>query len=450
MPVLMTACAGETLPPVKSIAGCSSDNDCSAGQICDNRRCVAAPFTDGFPCLGGGAGCADAASATAADAGNPGDYNVLDASGQELFNPLADREASDTDQSLPEDTGGAVDAAPSDVRIPDADGGGAPDIASDAALDASGPVDGAQADAVADAGPTDSGVDFDALPAECRPKVVDCSADAAVCEGEFFCNNQGKCENGHCKCAGCGFNQTCNQATGLCGNVKPTPCAADADCKSIAPDWICEDKQCRGRPGTCNSDSSCTDPERKLCDVRTGNCIGCRVNADCVTATKKVCHPQKFLCVQCSKDSECLVGERCDSTGTCRSKSYCETNADCNPGFECERTSNRCVEKLVVCLSDLDCQPWQFCDRSLSVCTSAGAGPNTCNPPPWDDSQPGKEGAVCARDSDCQKGLICIEDFVTNRGKCRQACTSIRDKCCRSLSYLCLLDFNSNRRSCEP
>ncbi|MCK6590059.1 MAG: choice-of-anchor L domain-containing protein [Polyangiaceae bacterium] len=132
----------------------------------------------------------------------------------------------------------------------------------------------------------------------------------------------------------------------------------------------------------CMSDADCTgDPGGSVCDVATGDCVGCLPSNDM-----------------------CPAGELCDpDTKTC--KKGCSDASDCtDPAApHCEVSKNVCV----ACLQDPDCVPGTVCVV------------NTCIP-------------GCSPQQPCQAGLTCcgstcyeLSTNPDNCGECLKPCEEV-------------------------
>jgi hypothetical protein len=81
----------------------------------------------------------------------------------------------------------------------------------------------------------------------------------------------------------------------------------------------------------------------------------------------------------CARDSDCKSRERC-LCGAC-ALGYCDSTADCQPGFVCTGSTHRCDRS---CMKDGDCKPHESCVPGRNICSGS-----------------------CSNDDDCQNGERC-------------------------------------------
>lgn len=145
-------------------------------------------------------------------------------------------------------------------------------------------------------------------------------------------------------------------------------------------------------PG-CKSDAECAnEPVKKVCDVATGDCVGCLPSND-MCAQGQYCSPATSTCeVGCTDDSDCDPANNlfCDTpTHTCVG---CVADANCPFGSIC--ISNTCVA---------GCNGVQPCQAGFTCCNS------TCYDIDNDIDHCGDCNTICDKpanaDGVCQNGM---------------------------------------------
>jgi hypothetical protein len=236
--------------------------------------------------------------------------------------------------------------------------------------------------ALADAGPVDAtlgfdamtSVSFDAMPAP----VIGLDAD------RFFRPNRGDASrDAVTDAAGDGDNQS----------ISLSQCRSESDCARVGLHCSLGDAS----PGVCVPcvrDADCPDPVLRICDPMLNRCVQCDVMSDC-TASEVCLADVTHTCIpSCANMQACPPrASYCDTTrNVCLG---CRTDTDCDVGQVCDLVSGRCGE----CAAGTDChrKPYLNCDRTTSRCVE------------------------CLRNSDCGRGVcvlgICIGSGVPTVGK---------------------------------
>lgn len=398
---------------------CSSDQDCSRGEICAASSCSAVPCQSISECPGSGRTClSDLNQCSAKECGDQLNGALLECaegficndSGPYLYScsqvtsPTSCM--SDTDCAMAPEGGACCEglcAIMCDTPIVMMDmgtGGSTP------------PVDMTMT-------PTEANL--------CMPCANDavCSSlgsDAkctAIGEGNFCtttCAEDSECPTGYncfttlsqcipnnfecaaCQQTPCPSGEFCNTTSGacgppqaLCGNcTEDAGCANNGICRTIGNNAACVQSCEQGCPeGTTCTDGGCI-PDSGICDPCAGTCEG----------ATPYCIPSESRCAECGPTAPCAEGLRCDQmTFTCTDalpNGMCLVDSDCQGGGLC--FNGTCVE----CFQDSDCP-----------------ARNTCN---TSDNSYSCQYSPCAG-VECQRGSTC--DMGT--GRCTPGCTSNMD-----------------------
>lgn len=299
----------------------------------------------------------------------------------------------------------------------------------------------------------------------CYPKPGTCNADKDCPDTSYICK-RGVCEKG------CRNSRTCPALT-ICDtdNEKCVPgaCKKDADCPQ---GYECRQNFCReipkpsepadepssepvadggttdgGEPtpekpvetkpevddGRCETNNECKliDPTKPVCQQSTGKCVECFEPLHC-TGVKDRCVQNK--CIQCGNNQDCKninKGNVCVQSVCyeCLSHGDCPTAKPvCKPGANNNRLQNKCVE----CQDSSDCtgNPSKpVCDTAKNVCIAKPVEP--ASEPSTEPTEPATDGGTtdggaseptpepqpevkpeCLKDSDCTKAQKCTA------GKC--------------------------------
>ena len=234
---------------------------------------------------------------------------------------------------------------------------------------------------------------------QCVPKSKTCSAVGGTCKTDSDCPFQSICNLDYAQCVkGCTDDGNCTNGN-VCSLAHCVPpCAATADCVSMAAEASCvtdaDGKNHCKIPGGCLGSDECATAETH-CDKSLHKCVpGCEVNGDCKDFAME-CASGKCQKAGCTANWQCAFGEVCDVPAkTCKKAEglYCAT---CNPD-----------------------------DQDVKDC---GGKPNICFK--MQDSQKNDKGAFC--------GITCSSDAG---GPCPQgwACQDIKDDKGVSQGKLCL------------
>lgn len=227
--------------------------------------------------------------------------------------------------------------------------------------------------------------------------------DDSECPNGFSCfSTLGQCIPSNFECAACQqtpceAGQFCNTSSGECGPPQGLcgSCSEDAGC---ADGRVCRDTgtsancvQTCAQASDCPNGNSCTDgaciPDSGVCDPCAGTCAG----------GTPYCVADEGRCAECGPTSPCAQGLRCDlMTYTCTDalpNGMCVVDTDCQGGV-C--FSGECVE----CFQDSDCPARNICDPNTLTCQYSACA-----------------GVACQRNSTCDP----------NTGRCTPGCTSNTD-----------------------
>ncbi len=90
------------------------------------------------------------------------------------------------------------------------------------------------------------------------------------------------------------------------GSAVCNRCSANADCPTAQP--ACDTSS--GKCAECGADNDCKDATKPACDVSTHTCVTCTGNTHCSSPAKPVCDAAAKACVGCLSSSDCLyLGE---------------------------------------------------------------------------------------------------------------------------------------------
>ncbi|MBN2694757.1 hypothetical protein JXR93_08845 [bacterium] len=125
-------------------------------------------------------------------------------------------------------------------------------------------------------------------------------------------------------------------------------------------------------------------------------------------SNEKVCSP------------ECSEWQTCSDGACVLTEGKCETNTNCNTGFECNLESHNCVE-IPVC--DPTCEEWQTCNDGACVLTEGKCETNdSCT----------EENAICDLTTHECRVLTCNETLTPSGITDVEACSAINSKGCWS------------------
>jgi hypothetical protein len=159
----------------------------------------------------------------------------------------------------------------------------------------------------------------------CDPMTGQClgCVDATDCDNEPICDPLTK------QCVDCSTDEDCGVAQPFCdANGHCQECIFDGDCPAAEP--LCIDHECHEAPTACTGNGDCGG-DNPICDLDSGDCVGCLVNDDC-PADAPVCDPDGNNCVECFLDEHCPAALPVCNGDECVE---CNDNGDCDMGFEC-------------------------------------------------------------------------------------------------------------------
>jgi hypothetical protein len=115
---------------------------------------------------------------------------------------------------------------------------------------------------------------------------------------------------------------------------------------------------------TCTSNADCSNG--RVCDTKTGNCVGCLQYSDCPIGL--ICNSEIKECKRpCQFHQECGFNFYCNYTSTppsCEPKG-CVHNGDCLDRSDC---SDGLCTLTNPCTSQSDCLAGEMCDTYLGQC----------------------------------------------------------------------------------
>jgi len=288
--------------------------------------------------------------------------------------------------------------------------------------------------------------------------VAACGDDAtqATCSADQQCGTGKICVSSACVAQECGGNGDCLNGDQACIQVSGGSFCSAVECGCATCSPCGDGKTCNN--GTCVGTTSC-DPVSAPCSgsdiCDAGTCRAC-AGAECPTSDctvtpctgGKVCNTTTKLCetpaqtaaecASCANDEGC-PGAKCQplATGNACLLS-CDTNNDCETGFECGNHLCAPVEgRCEGCLVN-GCGVGQACDPSNATCGQQVAACGSCT----DDWQCGADAAChngkCAERCDgttCASGGSCV---ATNGIQvCANACQSACNPTCSGATPVC-------------
>lgn len=385
----------------KKPAGCQSDADCAAGQVCQSGAC-----TSQNPCKATKEVCGDKID-------NDCD-GIVDEGCSAGCSSDADCAAGEVCKS------GSCTKGPSNCTRSEVCGDGI-DNNCDGQVD-EGCSTGCSSDADCAAGQICAGGQCKAAPTGCRSdadcaageacetrtytcykKTTRCSSDADCGRGEVcmsgVCTTPGTCRDGATrKCSGGGVGACIGEQT--CANGAWGTCKASSPSKEVCGDGI--DNDCDGVV-----DEGCSSSTR------------CSSNADCargqVCGSRGVCQAAP---TGCSSDADCARGEVC-SSGQCKAASTgCSSDADCAAGQVC--ASGQCTTAPAGCSSDADCARGEICNSRTLQCEKKSSACTPTKEVCGDGIDNDCDGIVdegcssstrCSSNADCAAGQACMSGY---------------------------------------
>ena len=101
----------------------------------------------------------------------------------------------------------------------------------------------------------------------------------------------------------------------------------------------------------CSSDTECDETE-EFCDLDNNVCVKKECTTDSQCNPGEICNLELFTCeieddsqFECTIDDNCNPGEECLSNKCEAIEGWCDNDNDCDEGFECDTSVNRCFEK---------------------------------------------------------------------------------------------------------
>lgn len=196
----------------------------------------------------------------------------------------------------------------------------------------------------------------------------------------------------------------------------------------------------------CQSDADCTnDPNGTICNVDTGECVGCLVDndlciqgqycepsvqqctvgctddTDCEAGGDLVCDVATHQCVGCTIDTDCPGGSICSGVNCVPG---CSGTQSCQVGFSCCNAicydlavdENHCGDCATIC----EALPQAEALCAVGLCD---LGPCVA---PYADCNGDENGAACASDADCEANEVC------SNGSCADGCeqNTLQDGSC--------------------
>jgi hypothetical protein len=107
----------------------------------------------------------------------------------------------------------------------------------------------------------------------------------------------------------------------------------------------------------------------------------------------------------CARDADCGSRERC-LCGACR-LGYCDSTADCQPGFVCTGSTHRCDRS---CMKDGDCKKHEMCVPGRNICQGTCSSDDDCQN--GERCNPGTSVCVssyCSSDADCTSSTCALQ-----------------------------------------
>jgi len=186
-------------------------------------------------------------------------------------------------------------------------------------------------------------------------------------------------------CVECLVNGDCGAGKPICVRGRCGECQANVDCPATKPACWPADRECHV---PCKTNDDCTSGGQGICDVGTGQCVGCRAAPDC-SAAAPICDAASRRCVACAVNADCGAGKpfcavargrcvECLGTNDCGAANpYCHPDelacgqAPCTSDAQCGGATSRCDTakgSCVACVSAAHCQaPTPVCSDSRCV-----------------------------------------------------------------------------------
>jgi hypothetical protein len=265
------------------------------------------------------------------------------------------------------------------------------------------------------------------LSSECNDGKVCKNYTCSACTADPECDSGKLCINGSCITGDCRLSSECSNGK-VCKNYTCSACTADPECDSgkLCINGSCITGDCRlssecsnGKVCKNNICSACTaDPEcdsGKLCI--NGSCItgDCRLSSEC--SDGKVC--KNYTCSACATDPECESGKLCIN-GACITGD-CRLSSECSDGKVCK--NNTCS----ACAVDPECESGKLCINGACI---------TGN---------------CRATGDCQAGYVCKQFICVSCGaNYGQTCEVGIGSCKNTGTWVCTVDGEGTECDATP
>jgi hypothetical protein len=283
---------------------------------------------------------------------------------------------------------------------------------------------------------------------QCLPANFQCVACLVTpCSSGLACNLQtGACEAPKGLCGTCIDDDACQQGL-TCGQIGSSKkcvktCAQNTDCPT---DNTCTNGACIPNAGRCDACQGACGGDTPYCVESTATCAACGPGVPCANGAS--CNLQTNTCSQnsggaCTVDMECLgnpagnycVGGRCVK---CLQDSHCGPRFTCNPQtFACDASP----------CGGVTCQSGSQCDPSTGRCTPGCMTSSDCVDPMTMECN-AESGQCYNRDASCDLGgtAVCAPGGVCNPGLLDPAVGSC------SCAKVNPMDFSSpDLISCHP
>jgi hypothetical protein len=251
-----------------------------------------------------------------------------------------------------------------------------------------------------------------------------CSTDSQCSAGRLCLGAAGSTQ---CVVANCRSKQECTTAqaclSNLCGS-----CAQSTDCGPKGGGLLCDPSTHACVPGDCNADSDC--PTGKACSAHS--CIACGVAgapacpagvcnraSDCTGAfTGFVC--KSNACVPCGAASDCDASQTCALS---QAQPRCVTG-DCDPKTGCQGGLLCVANHCSACASKADCEALLGAGHACTAQGKCIAG-QCASGADCSGSQAcvGNACQACTADTQCDVGKLCLS------GQCLPANCHTRAEC---------------------
>lgn len=287
----------------------------------------------------------------------------------------------------------------------------------------------------------------------CNPTTGQCSSplksDGASCSDGNACNSGDRCVSGVCTptfttvCVApdqCHDGGTCNPATGLCSKPAKPNGSACSDGNACTVTDTCQSGACSGsNPVVCPAPDQCHTAG--TCNTATGACsnavkpdgTGCSDGTACTTGDtcrSGVCTPDSFVICPTSIDVCNGYGACNPATGVCP-RVTAPDGSQCTDFNPCTNTDS-CLGGTCTGSNPVVCAPQDTCH----VAGTCDPGTGQCSNPPKPDGEACNDGNACTTLDLCSGGVcrsnisvICLDSPFPDPCRDAAACDPTNGQC---------------------